>query len=332
MTKIRFHRLINEKWPRYHTTWFTKFIDYLSEHFIVEVLNHGSSEKNPSKAKLLSENLVFKNEVPISDVDCIIENVDNQEYVALSFTEYFNNIVVHYLRSDKCKKILLAHFNSTYLFDRLKRDNLVNKCEIVKPWFFPFAADYDVNFYRTLRSETIKNNKLFFRGSGVSTESYRASVFHLLDEEFFLGGRGIEFNQYMSEMSESTIGLSHYMDLNKYTTPFDHTGELCYRDVEYLSIGLPFIRIEYRDSLYNNLIPGHHYISIPREKAYDAYKNGGDKAVANLYKETFLKFKDENEYLNFISKNQIEWFDSNVAWPASADLTWNLLNLEIWKK
>lgn len=333
MTNIRVHRVLNEMWPRYHTPWFTKFIEeFLSKNFNVEVLNHGSSTKNPSTAKLLSENPVFKHDIPISDVDCVIENIDNHEFVVLSFTEYFNNIIVHYLRSEKCKGMLLAHFNSTYLFDRLKRDGLVNKCKLVKPWFFPFATEYDINFYRNLRNETVKNDKLFFRGSGVNEQSYRSTICHLLNEDFFIGGAGISFEQYMQEIAESTLGLSHYLDLNKYITPFDYPGELCYRDIEYMSVGLPFIRIEFKDSLYNALIPGYHYISIPRELAYEKYKKEGDIGVASLYRDTFLKFRHELDYLDFISKNQIEWFDKNVAWPASAELTWSLLNLQTWKK
>jgi hypothetical protein len=332
MTHLKIHRVINEGWPRYHTPWITKFTEYLKGFFTVETVNCGDSLKNPSTTNLLSVNYKFGHEVILSDVDCIIENTNNQEYVVLSFTEYFNNVAVHLLRSDKCKKMLLTHFNPSYLFDRLKRDNLVNKCSLVSPWFFPPGVEYDSLPYRNLRKVSTKNQKLFFRGSGVSKNSYRSTVSYLLDKYYFLGGGGIVFDEYMKEIALSTIGLSHYQDLDKYVTPFDYTGEWCYRDTEYMSVGLPFIRVEFKDTVYDSIIPGKHYISIPREYALEIYKKEGDEGVSRLYEDAFLKYKDEEDYLEYISQNQTEWFDKNCRWPESAHLTWKLLNLDDWIK
>ena len=97
-----------------------------------------------------------------------------------------------------------------------------------------------------------------------------------------------------------------------------------------MSVGLPFIRIEYKDSVHDPLLPNHHYISIPREKAYLAYEKNKEEGVADLYIEKFLEVKDNKEFLDFVSKNQIEWFDRNIKSPNIEKLTFELLELNKW--
>jgi hypothetical protein len=330
MTKIRIHRFENELWGRAHLPFFRKFDKYLSNFFDVDVVNYNKDgETFSGKIELQTNISTFDNTPPISDVEYVIENLDTKEIKVLSFTEYFTHYVTHFAKSDPCTKILLVHFNWSHRYERMKRDRSVKDIDKVKPWIFLPYKEFDYDYYRDLRkSKTELQEKLFYLGSGI--DSYRKSV-QIVETKGLLQRTGnYEFKDYLDKMISSKVGLSHYLDLDKYNTPFDHPGEFCYRDIEYMSVGLPFIRIEYKDSVHDPLLPNHHYISIPREKAYVAYEKNGDEGVADLYINKYLEVKDDQELLNFISKNQIEWFDRNIKSPNIEKLTFELLELNKW--
>jgi hypothetical protein len=330
MTKIRIHRFENELWGRSHLPFFRKFDKYLSNFFDVDVVNYNKDgETFSGKIELQTNISTFDNTPSISDVEYVIENLDTKEIKVLSFTEYFTHYVTHFAKSDPCTKILLVHFNWSHRYEWMKRDRSVKDIDKVKPWIFLPYKEFDYDYYRDLRkSKTELQEKLFYLGSGI--DSYRKSV-QIVESKGLLQRTGnYEFKDYLDKMISSKVGLSHYLDLDKYNTPFDHPGEFCYRDIEYMSVGLPFIRIEYKDSVHDPLLPNHHYISIPREKAYVAYEKNGDEGVADLYINKYLEVKDDQELLNFISKNQIEWFDRNIKSPNIEKLTFELLELNKW--
>ena len=330
MTKIRIHRFENELWGRAHLPFFRKFDKYLSNFFDVDVVNYNKDgETFSGKIELQTNISTFGNTPPISDVEYVIENLDTKEIKVLSFTEYFTHYVTHFAKSDPCTKILLVHFNWSHRYEWMKRDRSVKNIDKVKPWIFLPYKEFDYDHYRELRKSKLKlEEKLFYLGSGI--DSYRKSV-QIVESKGLLQRTGnYEFKNYLDKMISSKIGLSHYLDLDKYNTPFDHPGEFCYRDIEYMSVGLPFIRIEYKDSVHDPLLPNHHYISIPREKAYVAYEKNGDEGVADLYINKYLDVIDDHYLLNFISKNQIEWFDRNIKSPNIEKLTFELLELNKW--
>jgi len=328
MKRIRIHRVDNVVYGRYHSPWFKKFAEYLKQHFDVEWVDYAKTPTDGSAIiELQNEINGFGKNPPLSDVDCVIENLDTGKFVVLSFTEYFNSYVVHYLKSELCQKILLTHFSYTNIYHWVKRDNLTDKLDFVKPWFFGKFDDFDYEFYReNRRNVNSLNLQLFYKGSG---QGYR-EVVNILHSEGFTNRDSLPFDDYLKQMSESKIGLSYYMDLDKYSTPYDHTGEFCYRDIEYMSVGLPYIRIEYKDNLYDGLIPNYHYISIPREKAYVAYELGGNKAVVELIKEKYNEVINDDNFLKYISKNQMEWFDKYASWPNSAKFTMELSEINKW--
>lgn len=328
MTRIKFHRVDNVMYGRYHSPWFKQFAEYCNQYFDVEWKDYASAgDQGTANIQLQSEVGSFGKEPPLSDVDCVIENMDTGQFVVLSFTEYFNSYVVHYLKSDLCQKVCLTHFSYHNIYHWLKRDFLTHRMQKVSPWFFGRFEDFDVEYYRKLREETAEFNKtLFYKGSG---QGYR-EVVNILHEEGFVDRSPIPFNAYLEEAAKSKLALSYYTDLDKYYTAFHHPGEFCYRDIEYAAMGIPFIRIEYKDSVYNGFIPNYHYIAIPREFAYDAYKEGGNKAVADLIREKYNSVIDDDAFLKYISDNQKTWFDTYANWPISAEFTLKLTGMDTW--
>lgn len=331
MTKIRIHRFENEQWGRSHLPFFRKFEEYLKNHFDVELVNY-NKDGNTFTGKIDLQKSVpnFGNTPPLSDVDCVIENLETNELKVISFTEYFNSYICHTIKSPNCTSALLCHFNWHNVYYWMNRENSIDQLYKIKPWIFLPYCEFDVNFYRDIRDNCEKlEEKLFWLGSG--SKDYRKTITIIEDKGFLQPIILVEQNQYLDKLAKSKIAMGYYTDLNRYNTPFDHPGEFCYRDIEYAILGVPYIRIEYKDTLYNPLLPNHHYISIPREQAYVAYEKNGNEGVADLYIEKYLEVKDNAHLLSYISKNLRDWSDNNILNGNAEKLTYNLLKIDSWK-
>jgi len=330
--KIRTHRYENEKWGRAHLPFFKQFDKYLSKFFEVESINYNEDGNTFSgKINLLNSVGNFGKNPPISDCESVIENLETGETKLLSFTEYFNSYACHVAKSESCTKTLLVHFNWHNIYYLLKREQSISTLNKISPWFFLPFSEFDVLYYRKKRSEIQElENKMFWLGSGV--DSYRKMI-RIVEQKGFLQPIVAQSQEkYFELLINSKIGLSYYLDLDKYNTPYDHSGEFCYRDIEYTLLGLPYIRIEFKDSVYDPLLPNVHYISIPREHAYVAYALKGDIGVAELYINRYKEVINDETFLNYITKNQLEWSERNLMGNRKEELTFELLNLNKWIK
>lgn len=328
--KIRTHRYENDKWGRAHLPFFKKFDSFLSNYFEVESMNYNKDGNTFSgQISLINEVGGFKNNPPISDVECVIENLETGETKLISFTEYFNSYACHIAKSENCTKTLLAHFNWQNVYHWMKREDAISKLDKIKPWIFLPFQEFDVEEYR-LRREKITNyeRRIFWQGSGV--DNYRKMIRVIYKKGYLQPITPMSHENYLNELIKSKVGLSYYLDLDKYNTPFDHPGEFCYRDIEYTLLGIPYIRIEFKDTTFNPLLPNVHYVSIPREKAYVAYEKYGDVGVADLYIERYKEIIDDEIFLSYISKNQLEWSDVNLMEDNKYKLTFQLLELDKW--
>ena len=331
MTNIRIHRNENLLYPRYHNTWFAYFAEYCRRFFQVDYVNYWTDVNdhvNQNIKVILQQPLVsIGNCFTLSDVDMIIENLDTNEISVISFTEYFNSVTVHYMRSEYFKSMVLSHFNYHHIYYWIKRDHLLHKMHLVRPGIFPLYLDFDIDYYRNLRDSSELNQELFYKGSLYS--SYRRVV-ELLADQNKITLDHVKFEEYLRILSQSDMALSYYLDLDKYQGPWDHPGEFCYRDMEYMAIGVPFVRIEYRDSVYNGLYPNHHYVSINRETAYQVYKDLGDAGVADLLYNKYLEVRNDREFLKFVSNNQRQYYDSYCRLEKSSELVFQQLKLQDW--
>jgi hypothetical protein len=243
-TKIIIHRYENPKWGRAHLPFFKRFDDYLSIFFDIELRNYNRDGNTfagrVSLSKPINDN--FKNNPPISDVENVIENAETGELKLLSFAESFNSYACHIAKSDLCTKTLLSHFNWNHLYYWMKRDNAIKSMHKISPWIFLPFMNFNIEKYRDKKREIDKfNDKMFWLGSGVDT--YRRAI-RIIEQKGFLQPIVTQpHEKYLEKIINSKIGLSYYLDLNKYNTPFDHVGELCYRDIEYTLLGLPYISI-----------------------------------------------------------------------------------------
>lgn len=327
---IRVHRYENEMWGRAHLPFFKKFDAYLNKFFNVDIVNYNKDNNTFNGSIELQHSVAtFGKTPPISDVDYVIENLNSGEVKVISFTEYFNSYISHIAKSDICSTVLLAHFNWSNVYHWMRREYAINHLHKIKPWIFLPFQEFDYKYYRTERNKIeTYNDKLFWLGSGV--DDYRKMIRIIDNKGYMQPIQNTSHTDYLDKLIKSKIGLSYYLDLNKYNTPYDHPGEFCYRDIEYIILGLPFIRIEFKDVTHNPLLPNHHYISIPREHAYVAYAKNGDEGVADLYIEKYNEVINDSSFLEYISKNQIKWANENLLDGNAEKLTFELLNLKEW--
>lgn len=113
--------------------------------------------------------------------------------------------------------------------------------------------------------------------------------------------------------SPGPLNYENYLDLAlqyKVGLSAPSISEICYREIEYMAIGLPNFRLEYLTQLDPPLIPNYHYVSVDRTglpEDFNSDRNGGEVYVER-YVKRFLEVKDDYEFLNFISKNAREYY------------------------
>jgi len=155
---------------------------------------------------------------------------------------------------------------------------------------------------------------LFFKGTSLED---RSILFHI-DKNIITDFHPIPPEYYFEEIIKHKIALS-----------IDGRGEFCYRDIECFAIGVPTLRFEFVSKFNDPLIPNYHYISIPRPSDMDLYRTG-NKSHAELIEKRYFEVLENNEFLNFISKNARDYYDKNCAMDVNINNTFELLELKNW--
>lgn len=154
--------------------------------------------------------------------------------------------------------------------------------------------------------KTINNfsRKLVFRGN--YTGLPRNTIFELMNSKYskwFIGPSGLNREDYFLDLIKHSAGLS-----------IPGVGEFCYRDLEYMAIGLPMLRFEFVGNFYEPLLPNFHYISIPREEemTYVIERSGSkeqSERYAKLYIDRFKEVLENKDFLDYISHNARTYYE-----------------------
>jgi len=192
--------------------------------------------------------------------------------------------------------------------------------------FYTFTPWTNHEHYWNLRKWRGNDNlvdQLFF----LST-TQREDPFKLREMGIAIGPQGLmNIDQYLDMAIQYKIGLA-----------ISSVAELCYRDIEYMAVGLPMLRLEYMTKMTPPLIPDFHYIAVNREKynlpGTDAnpewgphMDTGGGEAYVQAYKERFLEVKDDKEFLNFITTNARDYYTKYCSPQNRLSHLLNLLEL-----
>jgi FkbM family methyltransferase len=243
------------------------------------------------------------------ECEYVIEFEDTGDFYIISASDLSSssNIILAEKNNPNLKKVLISQFNR-------KEFELINaNMEIYEPWIYFPATTLDLIQYYEKR-KTLKNiiNKMYFRGSGLEDRLFLNYINKdLLEGIWPIGGP----ETYFEDLINYKIGLS-----------VAGRGEMCYRDIEYMALGIPFIRFEYSCELNPKLIPNFHYISVERPLDLQHDRMGNEKH-AKMIEKRFLEVRNDEDFLKFISNNSKEYYDKYLSYDSNVYHTLNLLNI-----
>jgi hypothetical protein len=298
---------------RYYNIFFDKLIDEISkDHDVVVDRYHKNSHKGQSKIKLDWDETDSDFTIQTYECEMIIEDYDTKETKILSIADDLTSTSLNLQSNPNVTEIYICQFIRDKIYSHVQEEHRGK----YSPWIYFPSNEYDIEHYYNLRKNTSQyTNKMYFRGDTGS----RPILKHFTSDVFYGGNSIGGFDQYASEMMNYSIALS-----------IAGRGELCYRDVECMGMGIPFIRFEYLSELKTPLIPNYHYISVERPEdfrnSFNLDKNGGD-VHAKMITDRFLQVKDDKEFLLFISKNSREYYENYLSPSSSINYTRELLKL-----
>jgi hypothetical protein len=244
----------------------------------------------------------------------IIEDYDTKETQILSVSDDLTPTSLNLQSYDNTKKIFISQFVRNKVYHHVAKEHQHKYF----PWIYFPSNEYDLeSFYQKRQEITPKDDRMYFRG-----ETFSRTILNHFTPDVFYGGNSIGgFDTYVNELIKFKLGLS-----------VAGRGEMCYRDIEYMGLGVPFIRFEYTTEFFEPLIPNVHYISVDRpDDLFDWMKLDrlGEKHHAELIIKRYLEVKDDDEFLNFISKNAKEYYNKYLSPSSSVDFTIKMLGYEV---
>ncbi len=248
----------------------------------------------------------------LMECEYVIEDTDSGDFWILSIAEQLTGGILLEQNNPHLQKVLY----SQYIPDQMVHHTRENANKYI-PWiFFPQNVIDLESYYNKRKEKTELIPKLFFRGN---TE-YRPIV-NYIDPDVLSDTRKIEPSEYFDFLSDHEVCLSIGGVAN---------GDLCYRDIECMAMGVPFLRFDFVTTLNPALIPNYHYISVPLQldlpKQRDVLKDRlGNESHAKLLEKRFLEVIEDKNFLNFISKNAREYYETYLSREGRVRHTINLL-------
>lgn len=310
MKKIIVHNPCNEhtRYYRNYNLFWDQLTDELKKNFDVQENRYYENANSSLFEIKLSKG--SSNTFGLLECEYVIEFVDSGDFYVLSVSDRISPAMLNEQSNPHLKKVLISQFNYDYV-----KHHVGNNIDKYFPWiYFPQNVFNYENYYQKRKNTNDFINKMYFRG----TTSQRP-ILQFFNKDLVEGFEPV--GNYFDDLIKYKIGLS-----------IAGVGELCYRDIEYMCIGIPFIRFEYLSKLNPNLIPNYHYISvnrpddIPTHNALSTDRLGLEHH-AKLIEQRFLEVKDDTDFLEFISNNAKEYYENYLSEKNRIQHTLNLLSL-----
>jgi hypothetical protein len=298
---------------RYYNIFFDNFIKKLSEkHDVVTDRYYRDAHLGQKLVRLGWQH--NENDVDVLTYECemIIEDYDTGETYVFGVADDLTSATLNLQSYDNVKKVFISQFIREKVYHHVSPQNQYKYF----PWIYFPSNEYDLDYYYNLRKNmVISNDKFYFRGD----TSTRPILNYFSPDVFYGGGPIGGFENYANEMLNFEIAFS-----------VAGRGEICYRDIECMAMGIPFIRFEFTSEFHEPLIPNYHYISVERPDDLKDWMNldrNGLQHHADMITKRFLEVKDDKEFLNFISENARKYYEKYLSPESSIEYTLNLLEL-----
>jgi hypothetical protein len=311
--KLIIHQPTNHqsKTFRYYNIFFDNLIEELSkQHEVVVDRYYKDAHLGHSPIKLGWEDEI--SEILMYECEMIIEDFNTKETIVLGVADDLTSTTLNLQSSPNLTKVFISQFIRDKVYHHVKPEYQSK----YHPWIYFPSNKYDLDFFYNKRKEmTQTNNKMFFRG-----ETSSRTILNHFNVDVIYGGTPIGgFEKYATEMLDFKLALS-----------IAGRGEMCYRDVECMAMGIPFIRFEYTTELNPPLIPNFHYVSVDRPddlKNWMRLDRTGEHHHAEMITKRYLEVINNQEFLDFVSTNAREYYENYLSPTSSIEHTIKLLNL-----
>lgn len=315
MKKLIIHQPTNHesKRFRYYNIFWDNLINELSKkHDVVVDRYYKRAHMGSSSVdlQLIEDNQ--KEKLSMLECEMVIENLTDKEIQVLSVSDDLTSAILNLQSHPYVKKIFVSQFIRDKIFHHVREENR----QKYHPWIYFPSNEFDLeHFYNIRKSKEDFIDKMYFRGAA----SYRP-ILNYLSQDFFQGGDSIgPFEPYAHDLINYKVALS-----------LAGRGEICYRDVECMAMGVPMIRFEYLSEFNSQFLPNIHYISIDRPSdlmSWFKLDREGEKHHADMITNKFVEIKGNKEFLDFISKNARKYYEDFLSPSSSVQHTLNLLDL-----
>lgn len=264
-----------------------------------------------------------------------IINPDNEKYIVISFFDNWRYLFMKHLGWNPqlmTQMFYCGGFNFLeYFYWRnyeLHNDDVYLPLDIQNKYCSFFYNPYNTNHINDeqfiYQNYDINNAipKLYFRG--YMWDFRKDMVQHISQDDILIIDKNIDTN--------NLDYIEYLQDLTKYRAALSLPGgtEICNRDMECFSVGIPVIRPLLTTTYPEPLIPNYHYISCydnakywDGNPSYNSYKDFSESLV-----DCWNKIKSNIEYLSFISNNAHNWYMKNCNIEYNIDYVLSKLNIE----
>lgn len=283
---------------RDHSVFWDEIIGLLGQtHSVME--NRYQEKAHLEDAKVhLSKGI--RDFLQVKNCELVIEDSRSGDFYILSLADQISPAILSEQDNPHLKMVLY----SQYVPDQIVFHTGKNAYKY-RPWiYFPQnTADFE-GLYAKRKCMSDLKRKMYFKG----TRDYRPIIDHI-DQSLLSDNAGLTHREYLEEMMVYRLALSVGGAAN---------GDICYRDIESMALGVPMIRFEYIVALDPNLAPNYHYFSIPIPDdlpLQNAVKKDrlGTKKHAEMIEQRFREIVDELDYLRFVSDNARRYYADNLS-------------------
>lgn len=311
MRKIIVHNPCNEhtRYFRNYNLFWDDLTDELKKRYDVTENRYYELANQQRFEVTLKNQTCPKGDFLLLECEYVIEFEDTGEFYVMCVSDDLSHATLNEKSNPLLKKVLISQFNRSEIISHV---GTVNE-DKYSPWiYFPCTVD-DLEIHYNIRKTMNEYiDKMYFRGTSIADRP----IVTYIDQTYLNGYHPIgNPATYFNDLINYKIGLS-----------IAGRGELCYRDIEYMALGVPFLRFEYISELNPKLIPNFHYISVDRPE--DLVKDRlGNFEHAKMIEKRFLEVKDDKEFLDFISKNARDYYTTYLNRENNVKHTLNLLGL-----
>lgn len=311
MTKIKIHNPCNAhtRYYRYYNLFWDEFTEHLKKFFDVE--ENRDFEFAHMQRFPVTINKGISEDFCLLECEYLIQNLENDEFVTMTVADDITHATVNEKENPLLKKTLISQFSPRKM-NHYINDNCKDK---LSPWTYFQSIVFDLESYRLKRkNEKPTRKELYFRGTSLEDRK----IIHHIDKNIITDFNPIPPDGYFTELIQHKIGLS-----------VDGRGEFCYRDIEYMALGVPILRFEYESKFFDPLIPNFHYISIPRPVDMELYRDGNENH-AKMLEEKYYSVVEDDDFLHYISENARNYYEKNCKIESIIANSFDMLGLKNW--